>query len=179
MKDRTLMNTLSTSPIPYYNHFLYKESLDLKNALIQSARDYKMTASRLKECLRKFERLNHSDLEPVLMNKLTDFQNALESTIQNLRKQDDILFDLQKSLQSNKVYDENFQKALRSDCKSNLKSMKDLQNYSEDLLEKSEEFLNAVVYNYLPEKNRNKSSFDWISNLQILVSPEKRIIRKA
>jgi uncharacterized protein with gpF-like domain len=177
MKDRALMNTLGSTPIPYYNHFLFKESLDLKNSLIQSAKEYKALSVRIKDNLKRLGRLDHAELEKELMDQLRNFQNLLEKSLKDLRAEDDILFDLQKSLQSNKVYDESFQKTVRKECKSNLQIMDSLLKSAEEVLIQSEQFISELSYSNVSEKSVSRISLDWILNLPVLFNFEKRIIR--
>lgn len=180
IKERT-MNSFSNSPVPYYNHFLFKESLDLKRSLMETNKEYKNIQSRVKESLRKLSRLNHAEMENEILERIKFFQNELENSLKGLRLQDDVLFDLQKSLQSNKVYEESFQKSLRANCKMNLQSMKESLISTEEILANSENFMVSIFNHYFPNKIQDKSfsriNFDWLLNIPILSNFERRISR--
>jgi len=171
------MNTLNTNPIPYYNHFLFKESIDLKNSLIQSAKEYKLVSGKMKEVLKKMNRLDHLDLEENNKSRLKELQTRLENAFRDLRSQDDLLFDLQKSLQSNKVYDESFQKSIRISCKENLKKMDYYLEHGIRTLNKAELFLEENGMVSSSENILAKTNLDWIFSLPSLLSPAKRIVR--
>lgn len=171
--------TLSTNnqPVPYYNHFLFKESLDLKLSLITFSKKYKTISVQLKETLKNLQKLKGMDLGLSTIEKLENFVSILEAFKINLKTTDNTLFNLQKDLQSNKVYDEDYQKSIRIECKMLLDKMESLLIDVNSHLSESFIFLAQISEFVLPEKTTNWLPIDFINILQGLVSTEKRLIR--
>ncbi len=175
--QKSAMNALNNKSVPYYDHFLFKESIDLKNSLLQSSKKYKITSKQVKELLKSLYKLQSVEANEETLDVVRNYKSGLELFLIELKGLDDTLFDLQKNLQSNRVYDEDYQKLVRIECKSVLFLMQNLQEEMEPYLQEINHLLEQASQTGILEKSSYSSYIDWILNIQSLIIPEKRLIR--
>ncbi len=171
------MNTFFNQPVPYYDHFLFKESLELKKSLVDSTKVYKLSFKLIKGAIKNLGKILTFNLEEESLEKASIYQNNLENTLISLKKLDDKLFDLQKNLQSNKLYDEDYQKQIRIECKLTLNELNILQNEVAIYLGEIEDFISEIIDKNLITKSSIWNPSEIWFNLQHLMAPEKRLMR--
>ncbi len=171
------MNKFTTPPVPFYNHFLFKESIDLKNELIKSTKGFKNTSSTIKDLIKTLNKFYQTEESEEWTQKSKYLKESLYSIYMDLKSIDNILFELQKNLQSSKIYNEDYQKQIRKECKNQLQKMAATLSIAKSLIEESELFIKQVGLSGNKEKSITKTYEDWLFTIQHLLSPEKRLIR--